>query len=134
MSRCASESVAAAHMGHTDPRKASSAGHPAQRTPEGWWWSVSSSSRARGFQAAPVQGKLSLGVMGATRSAGERARNASAETSGTTAAAGGMVTASKRDGEGERCRLGVQASVRRIPMTSPMRTEPRPAGSEGGLG
>ena len=81
-----------------------------------------------------MQGKLSLGVMAATRSAGERARNASAETSGITAAAGGMVTASKRDGEGERCRLGVQASVRRIPMTSPMRTELRPAGCVGGWG
>ena len=36
-------------------------------------------------------------------------------------------------GGGERCRLGVQAPVRRIPMTSPMRTELRPAGCEGGL-
>ena len=35
---------------------------------------------------------------------------------------------------GERCRLGVQAPVRRIPMTSPMRTELRPAGCVGGLG
>ena len=85
-------------------------------------------------QAVPVQGKLSLRVMAATRSAGERAQNASAETSGITAAAGGMVTASKRGGGGERCRLVVQAPVRRIPMTSPMRTEPRPAGCEGGLG
>ena len=81
-----------------------------------------------------MQGKLSLGVIAATRSAGERARNASAQTSGITAAAGGMVTASKRDGESERCRLGVQASARRIPMTSPMRTELRPAGSVGGAG
>ena len=37
-------------------------------------------------------------------------------------------------GGGERCRLGVQAPVRRIPMTSPMRTELRPAGCVGGLG
>ena len=74
---------------------------PAPVTPDGWWLSVSSSSRARGFQTAPVEGKLSMGVMAATRSAGERARSASAETSGTMAAAGGMVTASKRDGEPE---------------------------------
>ena len=37
-------------------------------------------------------------------------------------------------GGGERCGLGVQAPVRRIPMTSPMRTELRPAGCVGGLG
>ena len=37
-------------------------------------------------------------------------------------------------GGGERCRPGVQAPVRRFPMTSPMRTELRPAGCEGGLG
>ena len=37
-------------------------------------------------------------------------------------------------GGGESCRLGVQAPVRRIPMTSPMRTELRPAGCVGGLG
>ena len=37
-------------------------------------------------------------------------------------------------GGGERCRLGVQAPVRRFPTTSPMRTELRPAGCVGGLG
>ena len=37
-------------------------------------------------------------------------------------------------GGGERCRLGVQAPARRIPMTSLMRTELRPAGCVGGLG
>ena len=88
----------------------------------------------KGVPGGPRAREAVPGVMAATRSAGERARNASAETSGITAAAGGMVTASKRDGEGERCRLGVQASVRRIPMTSPMRTELHPAGSAGGLG
>ena len=81
-----------------------------------------------------MQGKLSLGVIAVTRSAGERARNTSADTSGITAAAGGMVTASKDDGEGERCRLGVQASARQITMTSPMRTELCPAGNVGGAG
>ena len=35
---------------------------------------------------------------------------------------------------GERCRLGVQAPVRRTPMTSPMRTELRSAGCKGGFG
>ena len=35
---------------------------------------------------------------------------------------------------GERCRLGVQVPARRIPMTSLMRTELRPAGCVGGLG
>ena len=37
-------------------------------------------------------------------------------------------------GGGERCRLRVQAPVRRIPMTSPMRTELCPAGCVGGFG
>ena len=37
-------------------------------------------------------------------------------------------------GGGERCRLGVQAPARRIPMTSLMRTELRPAGCVGGFG
>ena len=49
-----------------------------------------------GFHAAPVQGKLSRGVMVAKQSAGDMARKASAMTSRTTA--GAMVS----EGESER--------------------------------
>ena len=43
-------------------------------------------------QGTKVQGKLSLGVREARRSASERARKASAVTLATTAAAGGLET------------------------------------------
>ena len=81
----------------------------------------------------PVQGRLSLGVTAARRSGGERAQKASAVTSGTTAAAGGMVTERRGRGKGLKGRLGRHILASRFTETSPNWTERRPVGCEGGV-